>query len=293
MAPDQKPALSQVLRAIIREILSDHVLMVAAGLTFYAVLGLLPGLAVAAAIWGQFGDLGLLRQSVESGGQLFPAGARHTLEQFVTSIPEGFGGGLGLVLNIVLAVTTCYRAASGLLTALNIVYDVAETRGWLRRACVALVIGIGGILLLFAALVLVTVPALLAQRNLPAGHALLWLRWPALALAFTGGLALLFRYAVSRDPDQWWSVLFGAVLAALLWLGASFGVTVYARFAGSFGRLYGSFGAIVVVLLWFYASALSVLAGAEVDATLAERAGGRQRGGLRSALRRHERAGWD
>ena len=185
---------------------------------------------------------------------------------------------------------TCYRAASGLLTALNIVYDVTEQRSRLRRAVVALVIGVSGIALLFVALALVALPPLLAQRNLLVGRALLWLRWPSLALAFTGGLAVLFRYAVGRDTGHWWSAIFGAVLATLMWIAASFGVTVYARFAGSFGQLYGSLGAVVVALLWFYVSALAVLAGAEVDAVLADQASGRPPSPLKSELRRRERA---
>lgn len=218
-------------RAMWDEIWSDHALMMAAGLSFYAVLGLLPALAAAAALWGQFGDLDSLKQSVESGGKLFPQGTSGILKQFVTSVPKGFGGGLGLVLNLLLVVATCYRAASGLLATLNIVYDLEETR-----------------------------------------------------------LGVLFRFAVSREPNQWWSVAIGAVVATALWIAASYGVTAYARFAGSFGRLYGSLGAVVVALLWFYASGLAVLTGAEVDATLAERASGRPHSELKSQLRRRERA---
>jgi len=287
---ERNSGLLAVLRALRAEVLSDHVQMVAAGMTFYAVLGLLPGLAAAAALWGQFGNLGELQQSVQSGSQLMPKGTTGVLSQFVSSVPEGFGGGLGLVLNLGFAVFTCYRAASGLLTALNIVYDVSERRGRLRRATVALAIGVGGIALLFGALVLVALPPLLAQRDLPVGRALLWLRWPSLALVFTAALAVLFRFAVSREPGQWWSAVLGAALATLMWIAASFGVTVYAGFAGSFGKLYGSLGAVVVALLWFYASAVVVLTGAEVDAVLADRASGRPPSRLKSELRRRERA---
>ena len=279
-----------MLRTLREEVLSDHVQMVAAGLTFYAVFGLLPGLAAAAAVWGQFGHIGVLQQSVENGSNLIPHGTRSVLTQFVTSVPEGFGVGLGLLLNIGLVVLTCYRAASGLLTALNIVYDIAERRGRLRRAVVCLVVGVSGIALLFVALALFALPPVLARGHVQLGRALLWLRWPGLALVFTGGLGVLFRFAVSRDPGQWWSAATGAVVATVVWIAASYGVTVYAGFAGSFGQLYGSLGAIVVALLWFYVSALAVLAGAEVDAVLADRASGRAPSALKSELRRRERA---
>ena len=126
-----------------------------------------------------------------------------------------------------------------MLTALNIVYDIAERRGRLRRAVVCLVVGVSGIALLFVALALFALPPVLARGHVQLGRALLWLRWPGLALVFTGGLGVLFRFAVSRDPGQWWSAAIGAVVATVVWIAASYGVTVYAGFAGSFGQLYG------------------------------------------------------
>ena len=280
-----------VLQALHKETLSDHVLMVAAGLAFYAAFGLLPALAAAAALWGQVGGFDALKRLMESGNGLLPQGSVQVLQQFVTSVPEQFGDGVGLLVNLAIVVWTSYRAASGLLTALNIVYDVTEKRGRLRRAAVALAVGACGIALLFAALAMTALPLLLAHRFQPQLVAgLRWLRWPALAVVFALSLSLLFRYAPSRDRPRWRWVGRGALAAALLWIAASAGVSFYVAHVASFGRLYGSLGSIAVVLLWFYASALAILAGAEIDAILAARAQGQPPAQLKSDLRRRERA---
>ena len=89
-----------VLRTLRGELLSDHVQMVAAAMTFYAVFGLLPGLAAAAALWSQFGNIEVLRQSVQTGSDLVPKGTMGVLSQFISSVPEGFGGGTRLAAEL-------------------------------------------------------------------------------------------------------------------------------------------------------------------------------------------------
>ena len=106
---------------------------------------------------------------------------------------------------------------------------------------------------------------------------------------FTLGVGLLFRYAPSRDRPRWRPIIQAAATATALWIVASAGVSVYAAHVASFGRFYGSLGSVAVVLIWFYASGLAVLAGAEIDAVLTARAHRQPRSRLKSELRRFER----
>lgn len=260
-----------VLRALWDEILSDHARLVAAGLAYYAVFGLLPALAGAAAIWGQFGGFATLQHSIQTGGgEVVPAETMRLLKQFMTSVPEGLGGGLTLLLNVGVVILTCYQAAGGLLTALNIVYDLTETRSYLRRAIVTLAIGLSGLILVFIALALLALaPWLAARQQQSAASALVWLRWPGLGLIFFLALIGLFRFGPNRDRAPWRTIVTGAGIAMLLWLAASVGVSIYVDHITSFGRLYGSVGAFAVVLLWFYALSLAILTGGEIDALLA------------------------
>src|SRR6185437_7798646 len=138
-------------------------------------------------------------------------------------------------------------------------------------------------------LILLAMPALLAARSTGAWHHLiLFARWPALAVLFALALGLLFRFAPSPGRKRTACLNWGAVTGTLLWAGASFGMSLYVRYLGGFGRLYGSLGTVVVVMLWFYFTALAVLVGAEVNAMREQRAEGRPANAIKQALRQRE-----
>src|SRR5690606_5162966 len=79
-------------------------------------------------------------------------------------------------------------------------------------------------------------------------------------------LAVIYRYGPSRRAARWKWVSGGAVLATLLWLGGSVLFSYYVSWMGNFDETYGSVGAVIVLMLWFYVSAFVVLLGAELDA---------------------------
>jgi membrane protein len=238
-------------------------------------------------------DLSALRGPIEVGAQtvLADVAAVALVVEFVTSVPEGFGFGLSLVLNLVVALWAAQRAASGLLTVLNIVYDEEERRGWLWREVVAIGIALATLALLIVSLALIGLPPLLAGRG-GGGIAefLTVLRWPALVLLFALAVGALYTYAPSRTrahPERHWAS-WGTVAATLLWVLASAGLSLYVSHARGFGVFYGSLGGAVVVMLWFYLTALAVLAGAEINALRQERARGRGEDPVKRALRDRE-----
>lgn len=270
-AQGAEAAVPQVLRALWRKTLGDHTLMVAAGLSYYALFGLLPALA-AAAIWGWFGDLGALKQALPSNGDLLPKPAVALLDEFITSVPTGFGAGVALLFNLLLVILTAYQAASGLLATLHIVYEVREGRNPLRRALVALGIGVSGIVILF--LVLAGLALLPLMRQSGSGAPFIWLRWPVMVAVLVASFHLLFRHAPNRAKAQAGPLAWGTLVATTLCILSAAGVTFYVRHLGHFGRLYGSLGSIAILLVWLYATSLSLLVGAQVDAVLTARCNG-------------------
>ena len=263
---------AHILRAVWKEIFDDHATVIAAGLAYYAIFGLLPGLAGAAALWGLFGNTGALQAMLQNSDGVLPPATVRLLEPFVTSVPQGFGGGIALLLNVLLVVWTAFLAASGLLTALNIVYDLKERRSRVRRAAVALAIGVSGIAVLFVAVALLALTPL-ATAWLPSDTArlLMWLRWPVLVAMFAAMLALLFRYAPNRLESRTAPLCWGVLAATVLCLLASAGISLYVGHASSYGRLYGALGSVAIALFWLYACALALLVGAEIDAVLTSR----------------------
>jgi membrane protein len=262
------------------EVLSDHTQTAAAALAFHALFGALPALAAAAAIFGLVIDLEALRDHVADDAETFvPDEAGVLFIEFVTDVPEGFGFGAALGANVVLALWAAQRGASGLLTALNIVYDEVERRSWWRREIVAIAIALSGLVVLLLSLGLIALPLLtgLFMGDEPEGGFLRTLelaRWPVLLVLVAVSLGLLYSYGPSRAASHHQWIGLGTATATLSWAAASYGLSVYVSLAGGLGAFYGSLSGAVVVLLWFYLGALAVLAGAEINSLRAERARG-------------------
>jgi membrane protein len=110
-------------------------------------------------------------------------------------------------------------------------------------------------------------PALLANIGLSEVFEVLltYARWPLLLVVALVGLAILYRYAPSREVPQWQWVSPGAVIATVLWLIGSIAFSIYVRNFGSYNETYGSIGAVVILLMWFWLSAFIVLLGAELN----------------------------
>jgi membrane protein len=149
-----------------------------------------------------------------------------------------------------------------LIDALNAAYDEVEGRSFVKVRALSLAFTLGAIaFVLFAVGVIAVVPAIA-----PGPVALL--RWPLLGVAFVAALAVLYRYAPSRDEPEWHWTTPGALLATTLWLLGSGGFSIYVANFASYNETYGSLGGVVVVMLWLFLTAAVVLLGAELDAEL-------------------------
>ncbi len=111
------------------------------------------------------------------------------------------------------------------------------------------------------------VPVVAGSVDLPPSLALgmKLIRWPILAIVVMGVLALLYRWAPSRDAPKWSWVSPGSLVAALLWLIGSALFSVYIDNFGSMSKTYGPFAAVVTLMLWLFLTAYIVLLGAEIN----------------------------
>jgi membrane protein len=158
-----------------------------------------------------------------------------------------------------------------LIAAINRVYDERESRSSVPRRALALCLTIGAVLFLVVAFLVVTiVPAALEDSAL--GPVARWtvviLRWPALALCWIGGLAVLYRLGPDRQDPKWRWVTPGSIVATVLWLVASLAFSAYTAGFASYDETYGTLGAVVITMLWLQLTALAILIGAEINAEL-------------------------
>ena len=93
------------------------------------------------------------------------------------------------------------------------------------------------------------------------------MQWPVVFLLVGTAIALVFYYAPDAEQDFVW-ITPGSVLATVLWVGISLGFRFYVTNFGAYNATYGTIGGVIVLMLWFYVSALAVLVGAELNAEI-------------------------
>jgi membrane protein len=184
---------------------------------------------------------------------------------------------IALVISLAAALWSASAGIQALIKGLNIAYDEQETRGFVKLRGLALLLTIGAIIVVVAALALVAVlPAVLSRLGLGrAGELAISIgRWPALvilvavALVILVAVALLYRLGPDRaNPRLRW-VSWGALAAVVLWVAISAGFSFYVSNFGKYGQTHGSLGAVIVLLLWLWLSGLAALIGAELDAEI-------------------------
>jgi membrane protein len=262
-----------VLLRVKRQIAADHVLIIAAGVAFYALLAVFPALAALVSVCGLVLDPSSVTQQLESLRGVVPGQAVDLMLgqlQGLAQTPRG-ALGWGVAGGVLLALWTASAGVRALIKALNVAYDAEERRSFLRRAGLAL--------LLTLCAIAVAIVALAAIVVLPAAQGFVgedsWLRgaiqvarWPLVAVLFGLGAAVIYRYGPCRRRARWAWVIWGAVIATVLWLVGSAAFSWYVSHFGSYNRTYGSMGAVVILLLWFLLSSFVLLIGAEINAEL-------------------------
>lgn len=273
--PSQIPARGwkQILVRTKEEIKEDRVGLMAAGVAFYAMLAIFPALIAAITVWGLVSDPQQIQQTIGSFASALPEGAARLLQEQISQIASSSSSTLGWALAASLggALWSASSGTKGLINAINAAYDEAETRGFLKVRGLALLLTIGGIFFGLLVLGLIAViPGVLAASNLGSTleRVIGWARWPVLAVALIGGLAVMYRSAPDRDRPEWSWLSWGAVAALVIWLLASAGFSWYVTGFGSFDETYGSIAGVIVLMLWFFLTAFAVLLGAELNAEM-------------------------
>lgn len=263
-----------ILRATLREMVTDQAGLVAAGCAFYATLALFPAITMLIFVYGLAFDPVTVEPQLKLIEDLLPpeayaliAGRVHVL---VTQ-PRG-NLGLGLAISIAIAFWSASAGTRAMLSALNMAFNITEDHrgiigfyatGLLMTFCAILGASIGIALLVF-------LPVAIAALGVSADTAE-FVRWLSLGLLLVfvlTALMLLYRFGPARRArGPWLSV--GALVATVLWLIASAALSLYIERIAAYDITYGPLGAVVAIMMWFYVTAYVVLLGAEFDAQIA------------------------
>ena len=199
-----------------------------------------------------------------------PQDAQSLITTQLKHIAGGSGGlGLGLLFSIALALWSASAGMAGLVEAVNIAYEEEEDRNFVVKRGLALLLTIGFLIFLAVAVALVAVfPVVLSQLGTGPIISIVAqaVRWAVLVGAVILTLGLIYRIGPSRNAAavRWLST--GSVIATIIWIAASIGFSFYVDNFGSYGKTYGALAGVVVLMIWFWITALAVLIGAEINA---------------------------
>ncbi|HEX8654084.1 MAG TPA: YihY/virulence factor BrkB family protein [Allosphingosinicella sp.] len=271
-------AWKEVAVATWKEAGEDNLALVAAGVAFYAFLAFVPLLSAFVLTYGIVAEPSSVMHHMQALTSVMPQNAAEIVGDQLMSMTETGGGqkGFALVVAIAIALYGATKGATSIMTALNIAYDVEESRGFVRKTLLSFVMTGGALLTLFLAVLAVSASNA-AEELLPslsgvthaAIKAVFWLIAGAAVVLL---LAVIYRYGPDRPDAPWRWITPGSAFAAFGWLAATAGFGVYVSNFGNYNATYGSLGAVIVFLTWLYLSAYIVLLGAELNSELEERA---------------------
>ena len=287
--------LRQVVMRTWKSVMADRLFGHAAELGFYFLFALFPTLFSASSILGM---------AARSAHQIYDS----LLDYLALVIPTAALGTVLDAFNETTAAATSGKVTFGLIAAiwsasvgisaiqdtLNAVYKIEETRSYFTARIYAIgltivltiIVSLGLAALLggdfIAAMALHRVKNYLLAMVAATGARIIGWAISTLILALT--FAVVYYLAPDWKKRRWRWLTPGAVVGILGWLLASLGLRIYIHYFNSYAVIYGSLGAVIILLTWFYITGLMLLLGAEIDSEIERGAADKRQGGLGADL---------
>ena len=255
--------------------LDDDVLGRSAQLAYYFFFALFPGLIAVSSIIGLTvaSDSTLASDLLQYLSAIIPPSAfkivADTLHQTTHASSDS-----KIALGVLTALWSASVGTSALQDALNSVYDVKEGRPYWKARLNAILLTIALITLFVIALAILLCGDALAHvlsSHLGMGGVMVGvsrgLAWPLAFCILAFAFALVYYFAPDVEQRKWAWITLGATVGIVAWIAASLGLRLYLHYFDSYSLTYGSLGAVIVLLTWFYLSGLALLLGAEINST--------------------------
>lgn len=271
-----KPSGWEIAKRVWKEAQTDDVFGNAAQLSYYFLLAIFPFLILLTTMLGMMAKTGseVYENLISYAREMLPYAAFTLVTDTLKQIQAGAGGGK-VTLGILGSIWAAAGGMSATINGLNRAYEVKEGRAWwkVRVLSVSLTILLSAFLIVATALILYGTRIaewVTGYFGLETYFAAAWkvLQWPVSLIFIMAAFMLLYRYAPDVPHRSWRKVLPGAIAGMILWVIVSLLFRLYLQFFNSYNATYGSLGAVIVLLLWFYLSGASILLGAELNAEL-------------------------
>jgi membrane protein len=263
----------ELAKRVWAEFSEDEVADRAAALAYYFLFALFPALLFMTALLGLLPIPDLMNRLMDYVAQALPGDAASIIQKTLNEIVAGAGGGL-LSIGVLGALWAGSNGMSSIMSALNIAYDVKETRPWWKAKLLAIGLTLGFSVFILSALVLIVFGPKIGEKvagvvGLGTVFTLVWnvVSIPIVMVLVAIGIGLVY-YLAPNVEQHWRWVTPGSAVALVLWLIASFGLRFYVTNFANYNATYGSIGGVILLMLWLYLSGMALLLGAEVNSEI-------------------------
>ncbi len=266
-------------KRLISEIKKDSATGLAAQQAYYYMLALFPLLILIIAIVPYLNIDP--EKAINVVNTLLPSESAELLKDNVVKLVSERNGGL-LTFGIIGTLWSASNGINAFMKAMNIAFDVRETRSFIKARLISILLTIG---LIFAFAVALLLPVfgkvLLEMVNtivpIPAPYDIIFrvVRWIVAFVVMTAVLAALYRLAPNKHyPFK--HVIPGAIFATIVWQLISLGFSFYVSNFGNYSATYGSLGGVIILMLWLFLTGLALVLGGEINAIYHNEKSGRE-----------------
>jgi membrane protein len=263
-----------IVKRAAKAMLDDNMPMIAQALAFSTFIAIPSVLLVALGMFSLLASPEAIKTLMEHFGSVMPQQATELLGGSLTRLNSHSSAGILMIaVGFVLALWSTSGAMTTYMAGLNIAYRREETRPFVRRRVLALVmVACIGVAFLLVAVLLIFGPTI--QRYL--GRTLgmestfgyFWwaAQWPILLVGLLAAFATLLYLAPNVDQRRWSFLSLGSAAAVIVWLIVSGGFAFYTAHFSSYNKTWGSLSAVIIMLTWLWLTSLALLFGGELNA---------------------------
>ena len=266
---------TEVFKSTWKEANQDDVLGRSAQLAYYFFLALFPLLICVVTVLGVLAGKGAHVQGavLDFLASVVPGSASTLIQKTLTEVNQAHATSK-LSISLVFSLWSASAGMSAIMDTLNVEYEVHEGRSFIKRNAVALGLTLAAATLLIGAVAIVLAggPTAEAFSGGVVKIVIKVVQWPVAIALVLLGFALVYFFAPDVKDQKWHWITPGAISGVALWLAASFALKAYLHFFNSYSATYGSLGAVIILLLWFYVSGASLLFGAEINSVIEDAA---------------------